>query len=347
MGPGDLAHVLRPLKTHKHPALLVGLEISDDAAVYALTPDQALVQTLDFFPPIVDDAYQFGAIAAANALSDIYAMGGRPILGLNIAAWPDSLPYDLLTAVFQGGADKVAEAGAVVAGGHTVIDKEPKYGLCVTGLVHPDRLLTKGGARPGDVLVLTKPLGTGVITTAAKNDRVDPAHLNGAVASMLRLNGVASEALVAAGVRAATDITGFGLLGHAAEMAAAAGVCFEIDSALAPALPGALQYIAAGLTPGGIARNYNYLLKPDEPRPDDGHDHLLPGLPPDPTSRVIVSPGVDDDLVTLLLDPQTSGGLFAAVRPDRIAALEDAMADRALPHWRVGGVRAGRGVLVR
>jgi selenide,water dikinase len=347
MGPGDLAHVLRPLKTHTNPALLVGLEISDDAAVYALGPDQALVQTLDFFPPIVDDAYQFGAIAAANALSDIYAMGGRPILGLNIAAWPDSLPYDLLTAVFQGGADKVAEAGAVVAGGHTVIDKEPKYGLCITGLVHPDRLLTKGGAQPGDVLVLTKPLGTGVITTAAKNDRVDPAHLAGAIESMLRLNGAASEALVAAGVRAATDITGFGLLGHAAEMAAAAGLCFEIESGAAPALPGALAYIAAGMIPGGIARNYNFLLEPDRPRPDDGHDHPLPGLPPDPSSRVLVTPGVDDDLITLLLDPQTSGGLFAAVPPDRIAALEADLARRDVPVWRVGVVRAGRGVVVR
>ena len=347
MGPGDLAHVLRPLKTHTHPALLVGLEISDDAAVYALGPDQALVQTLDFFPPIVDDPYQFGAIAAANALSDIYAMGGRPILGLNIAAWPDSLPYDLLTAVFQGGADKVAEAGAVVAGGHTVIDKEPKYGLCITGLVHPDRLLTKGGARPGDVLVLTKPLGTGVITTAAKHDRVDPAHLAGAIESMLRLNGAASKALVAAGVRAATDITGFGLLGHAAEMAAAAGLCFEIESGAAPALPGALQYIAAGMIPGGIARNYNFLLEPDRPRPDDGHDHPLPGLPPDPGSRVLVTPGVDDDLVTLLLDPQTSGGLFAAVPPAALAALEADLARRDVPVWRVGVVRAGRGVVVR
>jgi selenide,water dikinase len=347
MGPGDLAHVLRPLKTHTHPALLVGLEISDDAAVYALAPDQALVQTLDFFPPIVDDPYQFGAIAAANALSDIYAMGGRPIMGLNIAAWPDNLPYDLLTAVFQGGADKVAEAGAVVAGGHTVIDKEPKYGLCITGLVHPDHLLTKGGAQPGDVLVLTKPLGTGVITTAAKNDRVEAAHLEGAIASMLRLNRAASEALVAAGVRAATDITGFGLLGHAAEMAAAAGLCFEIESGIVPALPGARQYIAAGMTPGGIARNYNFLLTPDQPRPDDGHDHPLPGLPPDPASRVLVTPGVDDELVTLLLDPQTSGGLFAAVPPDRIAGLEAAMADRGLSLWRVGLVREGGGVMVR
>ncbi len=347
MGPGDLAHVLRPLKTQTHPALLVGLEISDDAAVYALGPDQALVQTLDFFPPIVDDAYQFGAIAAANALSDIYAMGGRPILGLNIAAWPDDLPFHLLTAVFQGGADKVAEAGAVVAGGHTVIDKEPKYGLCITGLVHPDHLLTKGGAQPGDILVLTKPLGTGVITTAAKNERADPAHLDAAIASMMRLNRDASEALVAAGVRAATDITGFGLLGHAAEMAEAAGVCFEIDSEAAPALPGALAYIAAGNTPGGIARNYNFLLTPAAPRPDDGHDHPLPGLPPDPTSRVTVAPGVDDDLVTLLLDPQTSGGLFAAVSPAAFPALEADMARRGVSLWRVGAVRAGHGVVVR
>src|SRR6476469_6931844 len=160
MGPGDLAHVLRPLQLPRDPALLVGLDISDDAAVYALRPDQALVQTLDFFPPIVDDAYQFGAIAAANALSDIYAMGGHPLLALNIVAWPEDLAREQLAALLQGGMDKVAEAGAIVAGGHTVTDREPKYGLAVTGLVHPARLLTKGGARPNDVLVLTKAIGT-------------------------------------------------------------------------------------------------------------------------------------------------------------------------------------------
>ena len=323
------------------------------------------MQTLDFFPPIVDDPYQFGAIAAANALSDVFAMGGRPVLALNIAAWPADLPGELLTAIFQGGADKVAEAGAVVAGGHTVLDREPKYGLCVTGLVHPDHLLTKGGAQPGDILVLTKPLGTGIITTAAKNDGADPAHLDTAIASMLRLNRAASEALVAAGVRAATDITGFGLLGHAAEMAFAAGVCFAIEAATVPALPGALEYIDRGFTPGGIDRNYHFLLEPDAPPPlPDGHDHALPNLPDEPgirtdiennlptpnpqppTPRVTVAPGVPPDLPILLLDPQTSGGLLAAVPPAAFAALEADCTRRDQPLWRIGEVRAGRGIFV-
>src|SRR5579859_1183835 len=206
MGPGDLAHVLRHLTIHTHPALLVGLATSDDAAVYQLSDEQALVQTLDFFPPIVDDPYQFGAIAAANALSDVYAMGGRPLLALNIAAWPEDLDLAILAAVLQGGTDKVAEAGAIVAGGHTVTDREPKFGLAVTGLVHPRQLLTKGGAAPNDVLVLTKPIGTGVITTAARADRARPADLAAAIASMLQLNRAASEAMRACGVRAATDI---------------------------------------------------------------------------------------------------------------------------------------------
>src|SRR6185295_16240526 len=187
MGPGALAQVLRSLKLPSSPNLLVGLDVKDDAAVYRIADDLALVQTVDFFPPIVDDPYTFGAIAAANALSDIYAMGGRPILALAIAGFPEDLPPAVIAAILQGGADKVAEAGAVVAGGHTVVDKEPKYGLCVTGLVHPDRVTAKGGARPGDVLLLTKPLGTGVITTAHKRGAVADEHLQGAVASMLRL----------------------------------------------------------------------------------------------------------------------------------------------------------------
>src|SRR4051812_23514824 len=251
MGPLDLAHVLRLLTPHAHPALLVGLETSDDAAVYQLDAETALVQTLDFFPPIVDDPYQFGAIAAANALSDIYAMGGHPILGLNIVAWPEDLDRTILAALLQGGADKVAEAGAIVAGGHTVTDREPKFGLAVTGLVHPQRLLTKGGAAPNDILVLTKPLGTGLITTAARADRARPAHLAAAVAGMLQLNRAASEALVACEVRAATDITGFGILGHAAEMAQASGTQLIIEADEVPVLPGAEEYAEAGISTGG------------------------------------------------------------------------------------------------
>src|SRR5437867_3774416 len=200
MGPAALAQVLRSLILPDHPNLLVGLRVSDDAAVYRIADDLALVQTVDFFPPIVDDPYTFGAIAAANALSDVYAMGGRPILALAIAGFPEDLPAPTISAILQGGADKVAEAGAVVAGGHTVVDKEPKYGLCVTGLVHPSRVTAKANARPGDVLLLTKPLGTGVITTAHKRGIVAAEHLAGAVASMLRLNRRAAELAEGAGV---------------------------------------------------------------------------------------------------------------------------------------------------
>src|ERR671929_2231005 len=203
MGPGALAQVLRSLTLPASPNLLIGLDVKDDAAVYRLADDLALVQTVDFFPPIVDDPYTFGAIAAANALSDIYAMGGRPILALAIAGFPEDLPPDTIGAILQGGADKAAEAGAVVAGGHTVIDREPKYGLCVTGLVHPRRVTAKASAQPGDVLLLTKPLGTGVITTAHKRGVVDEQHLQVAIDSMVKLNRRASELAGSVGLHGA------------------------------------------------------------------------------------------------------------------------------------------------
>src|SRR4051794_23181194 len=243
MGPGDLAQVLRPLVPHTHPNLIVGLAPGDDAAVYLINESQALVQTLDFFPPIVDDPYTYGAIAAANSMSDVYAMGAEVTLALNIVAFPTDLDKAILTAILQGGADKVREAGGIIAGGHTVTDPEPKYGLCVTGLADPSQIMSKGGARPGERLILTKRIGTGVITTAAKNDRAQPAHLQGAVDSMLRLNGPASRVLKWAGVRACTDITGFGLLGHASEMAQASGVCLRVNAADVPLLEGALGYV--------------------------------------------------------------------------------------------------------
>lgn len=331
MGPGDLAQVLRYLTPHTHPALLVGLASGDDAAVYKLDDEHALVQTLDFFPPIVDDAYQFGAIAAANALSDIYAMGGRPILALNIAAWPDDLDAALLAAVLQGGADKVAEAGAVVAGGHTVTDREPKYGLSVTGLAHPARLLTKGGAQPNDILVLTKPLGTGVITTAARADRADPGHLAEAVESMMRLNRLAAEAVLAADVRSATDITGFGLLGHTYEMAQAGGVRLIIEADEVPLLAGAWKLAEAGLTTAGGSRNTAYLLEPD---PTGGHD----------APRVNVLRDLPDPLRALLLDPQTSGGLLAAVSPARYGELCARLGDAGVLAYRIGEVGDGSGL---
>ena len=240
--------------------MLIGLDIKDDAAVYRIADDLALVQTVDFFPPIVDDPYTFGAIAAANALSDVYAMGGRPILALAIAGFPEDLPAATISAILQGGADKVAEAGAVVAGGHTVIDQEPKYGLCVTGLVHPDQITAKARAQPGDVLLLTKPLGTGVITTAHKRGVVAEQHLQAAIDSMVKLNRRAAELAASVGLHSATDITGYGLLGHAEELARNSGVALQIVLEQVPLLPGAHEYARQGIFPGGLGRNRDYLL---------------------------------------------------------------------------------------
>ncbi|HWP76244.1 MAG TPA: selenide, water dikinase SelD, partial [Methylomirabilota bacterium] len=230
---GDLRH-------EEHADLLVGLGRSDDAAVYRVTDDVAIVETVDFFPPIVDDPYLYGAIAAANSMSDVYAMGGQVLFALNVAGFPRDLPKAIIAAVFRGGADKVREAGGVIAGGHTVVDAEPKYGLCVTGRVDPRRILLKGGLRPGQQVFLSKPLGTGVIATAAKNDKCEAAVLDGAVQSMLRLNRAAAEVAQEAGAGGATDITGFGLLGHASEMVEASGAGLTLRSRDLPLLPGAL-----------------------------------------------------------------------------------------------------------
>src|SRR5688500_8898053 len=242
MAPGDLQEVLavlRPPDATVPENLLVGLGSADDAAVYRIGPDLALVQTVDFFPPVVDDAYTWGAVAAANAMSDVYAMGGEVMLALAVAGFPRELPKPIIAEVFRGGAEKVAEAGGVIAGGHTVVDAEPKYGLCVTGRVHPDRILIKGGLRACDRLFLSKPLGTGVITTSAKNDATSADIVAGAVKSMLRLNRVAAQVAQAVGARGATDITGFGLLGHAAEMVEASGAGMVLSAARLPFLPGA------------------------------------------------------------------------------------------------------------
>lgn len=318
--------MLQPLTRMTDPALLVGLNTADDAAVYKINEEQAIVQTLDFFPPIVDDPYTFGAITAANALSDVYAMGGRPLFALNIAAWPDNLPLDILSEIFRGGQEKVAEAGAVVAGGHTVSDKGPKYGLCVTGIVSPSRVLTKGGARPGDLLTLTKPLGTGVITTALKAERADQAHVDEAVSSMLTLNSNATRAAIEARLNAVTDVTGFGLLGHAYEMAAAGGVGLTIKAEALPALSGALDYIAQGLKPGGLERNRAYLTGTVEGRPRCSWDD------------------VPEQMVDLALDPQTSGGLLMAVPEAALAELV-AHCSRLEQHlWVIGEVTDEAGV---
>jgi selenide,water dikinase len=325
MGPAALAQVLRSLTLPTSPNVLVGLGTPDDAAVYRIADDLALVQTVDFFPPIVDDPYTFGAIAAANALSDIYAMGGRPILALAIAGFPEDLPAAMIGAILQGGADKVAEAGAAIAGGHTVIDKEPKYGLCVTGLVHPDRITAKDHARPGDVLLLTKPLGTGVITTAHKRGVVEAPHLQGAIASMLRLNRRAAEIGAAAAPHSATDITGFGLLGHAGELARNSGVGLRIDATRVPLLDGALDYARRDIVPGGLGRNRDFLL-------DDGYVRL--------------DEEVEHARALLLFDPQTSGGLLFALPPDAAAELIAQLARAGEPCWEIGSVVEGSGIEV-
>jgi selenide,water dikinase len=316
MGPGALAQVLRPLTQHAAPPeLLVGLHAVDDAAVYRVNDQQAVISTADFFPPVVDDAYAFGAIAAANALSDVYAMGGEVLMAINLVAWPDHLDSALLSDMLCGGADIVAQAGGAIAGGHTVIDREPKYGLAVTGIAHPARLLTKGGAKPGDLLILGKPLGTGLITTAHKRDLVDENDLQAAIQSMIQLNLGASRALVQAGTRvhAATDITGFGLLGHGWEMAAQSLVGMRIDYTALPLLPNVRHYAQLGCVTGGAQRNAEYL-----------------------TTRVRISERLDSFDRDILWDPQTSGGLFAAIEPTLWPTLEALAPD--VQFWRIGQV---------
>lgn len=319
MGPGALAQVLRPLTTQAvPPGLLVGINAADDAAVYRVNDTQAVISTADFFPPVVDDPYVFGAIAAANALSDVFAMGGQVLMAINLVAWPNDLDYTILSKILQGGADIVARAGGAIAGGHTVTDDEPKYGLAVTGMVHPQRILTKGGAQPGDLLVLSKPLGTGLITTAHKREEVSESDLDAAIASMMQLNLRASQLLLeaGAGVHAVTDITGFGLLGHAWEMASQSltGMRFEFDAL--PLLPNARRYAEEGYITGGAYRNATYL-----------------------TPHVRIDEKLDEIDRELLWDPQTSGGLFAAIDPacwPALAALAEA--DREVRFWRIGRV---------
>jgi selenide, water dikinase len=316
MGPEALAQVLRPLTLQAVPAgLLVGLHAADDAAVYRVNDQQAIISTADFFPPIVDDPYVFGAIAAANALSDVYAMGGQVLMAINLVAWPDNLESALLSEILRGGADTVAQAGAVIAGGHTVTDKEPKYGLAVTGMVHPEHILTKGGAQPGDLLILSKPLGTGLVTTAHKFDQVQASDLEVAIQSMMQLNRNASQALAHAsvGVHAMTDITGFGLLGHAWEMAAQSLTGMRIEYDALPLLPGARRYAERGHITGGARRNETYLAP-----------------------HIRINERLDAIDREILWDPQTSGGLFAAIDPivwPTLAALAPEVV-----FWRIGEV---------
>ena len=294
MGPGDLSSVLAPLPSVSDPRLLVGRETFDDAGVYLVADDLALVQTVDFFAPVVDDPYDFGQVAAANALSDVYAMGGQPMTALNIVAFPTAdLPLSVLTEILRGGQDKAHEAGALIVGGHTVIDSELKYGLAVTGKAHPKFLLTNAGAKPGDRLVLTKPIGNGILATALKRGIISASEGVAMIEMMKRLNGAASRAALASGVKCATDITGFGLLGHASHIARASNVTLNIHARLVPVLDGARESLKQGATTDGLKRNAEYLKDFVEWR----------------------GTAADD----LLCDPQTSGGLLVAVPSERVA----------------------------
>ena len=255
VGAGVLAQLLEGIRVHEDPNLLVGFDKSDDASVYKVSDDLALVQTVDFFPPIADDPYLFGQIAATNALSDVYAMGGEPKLCLNIMAIPESMPKEAVHQLLRGGYDKVYEAGALITGGHSILDDEPKYGLAVTGFVHPDRVLTNAGARPGDVLLLTKPLGIGVLTTAAKADMASQEAIALAERLMTTLNKSARDAMVNYRVHACTDVTGFGLLGHACEMAQGSGVELELHVGDIDLIPEAVELARMGILPAGMYRN--------------------------------------------------------------------------------------------
>ena len=279
------------------PNVLVGIDTADDAGVYRLNDEIALIQTLDFFTPIVDDPYLFGQIAATNSLSDVYAMGGKPLTAMNIVTFPICrLAPEVLLAILSGGQQKIAEAGAVMLGGHTIDDDEPKYGLSVTGVVHPDKVLTNAGARPGDALILTKAIGTGVLYTALKAE-LFPAGVAAAAASMTQLNRYAAEVMTRFPVHACTDITGFGLLGHAFELAAGSAVDLELDSRAVPLLPDAAEAAGMGLVPAGAYANRDYL------------------------NQVEFRPEVPVNLQDLLFDPQTSGGLLISLAEDLAADL--------------------------
>jgi selenide, water dikinase len=281
------------------------------------------VQTVDFFPPVVDDPWTYGAIAAANAMSDVYAMGGEVVLCLNVAGFPEDLSPETITDIFRGGADKVEEGGGVIAGGHTVIDAEPKYGMSVMGIVHPQRILAKSGARPGDALVLTKALGTGLILTAAKRDLVAPEHLEAAVASMLRLNRHASHLARDAGAFAVTDVTGFAIAGHALEIADHSGVRVVLRASDLPLLPGALDYAQAGVDFGGVNRNRDHLAK-----------------------RVHGLDAISLEMQRLLFDPQTSGGLLIALEPSAAETLVTTLRADGYAAAVVGEVVDGEGIAV-
>ena len=321
LGADLLAEALSGLGAGTIPdsSLIAGLEPPDDAAAWRISDDLAILGTLDFFPPLVDDPVAYGEIAAANALSDVFAMGGRVLFALSIAAFPEDFPKAALAAVFEAAAAKVREAGGVLAGGHTIKDPEPKYGLAVIGAAHPDRLFRKGGARPGDVLLLTKRLGTGLLVSGRRQGRTSDADLDAAIAQMRTLNRAASEVFVRHGIRGATDVTGFGLLGHGLEMAQASRARLVFEAPTLPALDGALDLARAGIETGGAGHN----RRSTAPALEVGAD---------------VPPGA----VALAHDPQTSGGLLASVPAPDVAAIEADLAAAGVSSWRVGVVEETR-----
>ncbi|MCQ3929090.1 MAG: selenide, water dikinase SelD [Chloroflexi bacterium] len=327
LGAGDLSEVAFPLgqlfDSAAHPNLMVGLAEPDDAAVYKLNDTQAIISTTDFFPPVVDDPYWFGAIAAANAMSDVYAMGGEVLMAINLCAFPASLDLAILGEILRGGAEKVREAGAVVAGGHTIMDNEPKYGLAVTGVVHPDRVLTKGGAQSGDALILTKPLGAGVITTALKQGKAHDNHVENAMRIMAMLNRAAAQAAQQIGVHAMTDVTGYSLLGHGREMANLSGVNLHIHPESLQWMDGVWDYAEQNIFPGGMGRNRGFYGK-----------------------WVQFADSIDEITRKLLFDPQTSGGLLIAVGSEQADFLLKTLAQQGINGQRIGEVTEGDGLIV-
>lgn len=319
LGPADLRAVLAKLPALSHPNVLVGSETCDDAGVYRLNPNLAIVTTVDFFPPMVDDPFVFGQVAAANALSDVYAMGGKPTVALGIVGFPTkSMPLEVLVRILEGAAERARAAGAVIIGGHSLVDDELKYGLAVTGTVHPKRIVRNAGARAGDLLVLTKPLGTGIVCTGIKKRVARPEEEAFAISSMTTLNDVAGGLLTKYGAHACTDVTGFSLAGHAAEMAEASGrVRIEIDSAQLPLLPGTARLAEDGYVTGGAARNRAWLGR-----------------------RLSIGKDVAPALEQAVIDPQTSGGLLVSLAPKKAEAFEEALHRKGLRPAIIGRVVA-------
>ena len=315
IGPATLAQVLCHLPKVYDENLIVGLDTSDDAAVYKINDDLAIIQTLDFFTPVVDDPYTFGQIAATNSLSDIYAMGGEPKLALNIVCFPNCLSSDVLVEILKGGYDKVKEAGAILVGGHTVVDDEPKYGLSVAGFVHPKKVLTNSSAKPGDVLIITKPLGLGIINTAIKGGIANKASYDEAVMVMTTLNKYAKEAVDKVEVNSVTDITGFGLLGHTLEMAEGSSVTIKIDHKNIPLITNALEYAQMGLVPAGTYANKEHI-----------------------GDKVKFTDQIPEDIKDVLFDPQTSGGLLISVPKDNADLLLEGLKNTPTKYKIVGEV---------